>query len=252
VQEIKRELGMTLPTVNIITVLTALNYGALPDMVSLCGDLGCTQLSVREVMLLTDAAHRFLLTDDCRAALPEVVARARDLAAKQGLVSNLDSYYESLTASAESGSAPTAASATGKLIEAPCFSPWHTLMVYPSGRISPCCVLWEEGADSVRTMSLREVWMGAYLQGVRDRIQNSGLLPACANCPPEFILDNAAIREKLAWTARERAHSSLTPLGIARKVLTNLRRHGVGESLRRGKTWMKLQLELRTRRRGSR
>jgi len=78
-----------------------------------------------------------------------------------------------------------------------CFEPWLSMTIFPDGRAGPCCVFWDCEADSVQHRSLRDVWLGPFLQRVRRDLRDGVAWRQCAQCLSIMQVRNESFRERL-------------------------------------------------------
>ena len=114
-----------------------------------------------------------------------------------------------------------------------CIEPWLSVVFVSSGVASPCCVFGEQEADSIRDKSLREVWLGPYLETLRREFTDGRFKPACMDCPQLVAHPEGAF--------------SLSPANLVRKGLSSLRRYGLRQSLRRGREWLVIRAGVSSR-----
>lgn len=244
--EVKAKLGRSRPKLSINAVVTNLNFDKMDGMVRLAHELQCELgLFVSALAVHDSISAEFQLTDDQRFELPSHFDRALALARELGVPNNL----ETLRTPERSDVEPPFFGNTegivgdGRLSDAVCFEAWLTATILPDGRIGPCCMFWDEGADRILDRSLRDVWTGPYLQQVRERLrQRKGLPSYCRSCHSHIAVRTRQFREGLL--ARERiAWSEASAFNRARylvgRTATTLMHKGWRETLHRAGEWLK-------------
>jgi len=238
--ESKRRQGSELPHVSLHTVPTSMNYDRLDQMVDLAHDFGCDTVGVSSLAVGGKTCEPFRLRAEHRADLSAHVHRAMSRAQALGIEENFATVLPGAAhrppqRHPQSQEAPRPG--TVDLAEAACFEPWHAVTILADGKVGPCCVFWDEAADSIENHSLREVWTGPYLERVRAQILLGDLPSYCVHCPSILRVQTDSFRERLRW----RQMSGLGRVGlVARKAIASVRRYGVWRALRRGVTWWRL------------
>jgi hypothetical protein len=128
--------------------------------------------------------------------------------------------------------------------------------VLSEGYVGPCCVFWDELADTLHNKSLREIWTGEHMHSMRQRLLASDFPSFCEYCPSHFVWQIEEYRKELVHTLGQADPDDpadpipVRPLGVglARQFLRSLRERGVPATLQRGKEWMTLALRHGTRR----
>ncbi len=243
--ELKRAAGVTHPYMSVNMVVTNLNYDKMEEMVRLTHELGCNELTPLKLTVQGERCTQFDLTEEQRAQLPRLVRRAEALARKLGLPASFHNTVfpqESIQAQCAHPEC-SGIVGDGRFSDAFCFEPWTVLVITAEdGKAGPCCPFWEEKVDTLRDKSLKELWLGPYMQDIRKRILSREDLPAycricCADVPGRTQelrgLFEAALRPSL---------SEMGPLSAARfmagRFAENLKQRGLRQTLRRTKEWM--------------
>jgi MoaA/NifB/PqqE/SkfB family radical SAM enzyme len=117
-----------------------------------------------------------------------------------------------------------------------------------SGQVSPCCFFWEEQADSIRDKSLDQVWHGAYLTEIRQRMRAGRLPKACVHCYFPQGQEHREVMDRVQELARADIGRQVLQVGMGRKAWNSLRTHGVLGSLRRGVEWLAIRHAFRKER----
>lgn len=249
--EIKEKHGATSPVVNLVTVMTRLNWDTVEDMVSAAHDLGCGSVNLVSLILYGDATKRFALEDAQKAALPDRVGRAQQLANRFGITTNFAAYLQSVRGETPAALQLFSAAEDSLSSRTMCFEPWLSLVIMPAGHAGPCCTFWDPGADTIRDRSLREVWLGPYMQELRRRILQGGPPGYCANCLPSQILENRAIqRAELLWQNRKGVPRAARFAKLLVKAGSSVRRDGLKTAIRRGREWWSIREALKRRTKG--
>jgi MoaA/NifB/PqqE/SkfB family radical SAM enzyme len=249
--EAKKRRRAALPAVQINMVVTALNFDRFEEMVELCVDTGVELLLVSPLHEYSPEMTAFILSEEQRAALPGHIARGIKRANAHGLPNNLESLLpqaaacrgEDLPSGSKSHEWPA-----GHLAGVHCLEPWLGLSIVSSGQVSPCCFFWEEQADSIRDKSLDQVWHGAYLTEIRQRMRAGRLPKACVHCYFPQGQEHREVMDRVQELARADIGRQVLQVGMGRKAWNSLRTHGVLGSLRRGVEWLAIRHAFRKER----
>ncbi len=241
--ELKRAHGVERPEAFLNAVLTGANYDRIDQMADLAVETGCTGgLYLSSLVVYGESSAALRLSPEkersLRVHLDRAVARAREL----GLNTNIGELLSTLDG--QRGS--MAQDKRGELIDATCFEAWLNMTILPSGRAGPCCVFWDDAAETIHDKTLEEVWLGAYMRGMRERLIAGSNLPSyCRQCKTadlgraQRFRDEMRMRQwsrwrDLSWEQRGRFLST--------RVRRNLRDHGVGGTLRRAWEWAQIHM----------
>lgn len=245
--ELKRAAGSNNPYITLNMAVTGLNCDRLEDMVRLAHDLGCTGLVPVRLVVQGDRCAGFDLTEEQRACLPEWVRRAETLANDLGLSTSLHEFVFSAQSTQAQCEHPEQFGIVGdgRFSDAYCFEPWTAMVITAEdGKAGPCCPFWEEKVDSLRDKTLKELWLGPYMQDVRQRIlSRKALPPYCKYCCSDVPERTQTLRT-LMVARRQPTLKEMGLLGAVRfavpRFAANLRERGLGQTLRRGKEWIQL------------
>ena len=238
--EIKQESGSKNPKIAMACVLTSTNIDKIEQMIDLYLDLGCDGgLGLAALAVQGTICKEFELNDEQNSKLEEILNRAVAYASETGIKHN---FYTVL----DTGSAPRVTDKTCSdscgFSSCMCYEPWMAMMVQTDGRVGPCCVAYDEQADSIRDKSLEEVWTGPYFEELRQRILDNDLMDYCRFCPSHVMARTDGLRgelELLRW-------NHLGPLEKSRELSvrfwSNLCNRGIRQTLKRGREWSKIHL----------
>src|SRR5690606_21318232 len=105
----------------------------------------------------------------------------------------------------------------------------------------PCCTFWEEHSTNIKEHTLQEVWMGPYMTKMRtDMLLNRPPEP-CRECHTDLIVHNREMAVKVRAVNQEHTVQPITPTRLVAKAMRSLQKHGVKNSIRRGKEWLTIR-----------
>ncbi len=195
--------GGRLPRLGLHCVLTRLNVDELPELVRLAAALGCERVELDALIAYRPEQRALELDARALDRLPHALAHAGEEAARLGITHTFDRF--SSPEAVARGSRPPAGERLPEgahpVTAAPCLKAWHHLVVDAAGRTSACCVLAGEG-DAVSTEGgLAGAWNGSWLEGLRAAMRAGTPPSRCAECSPNLLAHERAIRARLPGAA---------------------------------------------------
>lgn len=233
--ELKKEKKVLRPGISIHSVITNVNYDKLNELLELADYLVCDTVNLTLLLVESEGCKPFALTDEQKVELQAYVHEAIPLADRLGIANNFgiflrDEVIEDSTAMPHGNAARPETGMASSM----CFEPFTSLTIQPNGSTGPCCVFWDEKANSIKDQSLEEVWLGPYFEGMRENFLNNRPMHYCSLCPSSLY---AKIEETRA-TLVDRPTNF--PQRVGRLVVrgaTSLRDDGLRETARRGLAW---------------
>lgn len=238
---LKREYGAGSPEATVNTVLTNLNCDRLDEIVRLAHDLGCEGgVFLSGLTVHDESSAQFGLSAAQQKALPDYLDKGIKEAQGLGVRQNFADFLPMAP-----HAATTVHRATGRIFDAVCFDAWLSATIVSDGRVGPCCRFWDKDADSIQDKTLKEAWLGPYLQEVRRQLIARKDLPAyCATCHSHVAVRTAEIRAQLRALEWSRWPSLGWPKRatlLAGRVRENLRERGVKGTVRRALEWLRMR-----------
>lgn len=196
---LKRERGLTSPRMLIHTVVTNKNFRLLPRMVEQAWAVGCFRVNFDYIIAYRPEQSALNLDDDERVEIREYALRGIEVAKRLGIETTLEQFLDVRTM--ERGRMAFERVGPDDVAHAPCLNPWYYLVVHPTGRVSPCCVIAGPGED-VREAGLAATWeRGKYFTDLRGSMRKKVMTDLCRNCSQHIIARNDYIREHLRGPA---------------------------------------------------
>jgi MoaA/NifB/PqqE/SkfB family radical SAM enzyme len=246
-QAIKKIRESEYPRVNIISVITNRNYDKLKMMVDLAKTLNISpgNLAAVELIVYGENDRQFELSAEQKAALPGLLLEAIEYARERGVVNDYTGYLNGMGQGESPLHAIDLFTQPSHVLSssAMCFEPFSHMVIMPQGDTGPCCTFDDKDCDNIWNSSLRDVWLGPYLQSVRKRILE-GTPPAyCTSCMITRIEENRRTQIKLETIERRVIRDeSVTPARLVAKAANSLRHYGLTGSVRRAGEWMGIKL----------
>lgn len=201
----KEKFGRDAPEIGFNTVLSSGNYMHLPEMVNLLAELGGTNLNTQTIILYSKEEEWTSLDDDQLKEFPKYARKAVNIARRNGIRTNLDSYLDPKLA--EKGAK---FETIHELMDTPfegfignhCFEQFYLMTVRANGILGSCRLFGDEGTD-LHHHSLSEVWWGSYFTKAREQVMNHKLFDYCKHCNANEYMENLKIRRELVPLARK-------------------------------------------------
>jgi len=247
--DVKKKQGRKKPNVSIITVVTNLVHDKLDQMILLAHELDCVGVGVSDLLVQGDMCAELALDERQRAELNAHLPRAMEAARQHGIHENFGATYD---AADQVLSQHEPVEGGGELANALCYEPWLTLAVLAEeGKAGPCCVFWEQKVDTIKDNTLEEVWLGPYMQDVRQKIKTRRNIPDyCKNCCSNIPMRTLELRDsllQLQWMQDQNVGRMAMARRMAGKLIVNLRNRGLRQSIKRGREWLMIRAKTRTR-----
>lgn len=242
--ELRKKYNTEFPKTFLTSVVTSTNYDKFEGLVELAHELGCEGLRGGQLTPEGDLSRDFELTPQQLAAFPEHIKRAGRRAEKLGLDHGLYELLSDQSGTTETCSMPQAPEGAEGIARAACLEPWLGIQVQPDGYVGPCCVFWDTEADSIKDMSLQEVWLGPYLSKVRSDFLEGRYQSYCASCHSWFRVHDAFFREGLALARSKEVWDKSSWIErmqiFVKKSWSSLRRNGLLVAVKRGFRWFQI------------
>ncbi len=202
------------PALALHTVITRRNVDELADIVRLAHALGCGRVEFDALVAYRPEQEALLLDAPAEARFASRAREALEAAQSRGIATTLERFLVPGALRRSPGGGSLGRGAVGppqrppdsSLARAPCLKAWHHLVIGPDGRTAPCCVLAGEG-ESLRGGSIAAFWdarhAGAsrYFGELRAAMATGTAPPRCAECSPNLLTHERAIRARLTSRA---------------------------------------------------
>lgn len=232
------------PLVSVHLTITAQNYNRLEDMIDLCIDKGIDMFAASPLLEKDLEGRGYILNTEQRAALPGYIEGAIKKADALNFPHTLHNLLMLVQADKDkhfkAENMATCQADSEDLCTAHCLEPWTGIAIDSSGHVSPCCYLSDERSQSIRDMSLAEVWNGAYMTQFRKTMLEGQLRDECRYCSfpsGEEHVDLKKAVQALSSTPKKRA--------VLNRLVSSIRNYGLRGSYKRYKEWRLIQQRLR-------
>jgi len=187
------------------------NYTSVSGIIKLASKLGVNEVLVNALNFWSDKIKELELTKEQIKEFKNELLKARNIADKLGVDTNIDSFLNSdMFESAnimhkvhvkDAEALEEKKQCMSGLAKAACFSPWFNMSIFADGKTQPCFLLQEE-CDSVNDKDLQEVWFSQYFEKKRKDLLEHQLNEDCSKCNPMSLEINRRIRKQLVKEER--------------------------------------------------
>lgn len=241
ITECKKRLGLGHPGLFLNATLTNLTCDKLDHFIDLAASIGPDVKVFLSALIVEDEeTARLALSSEQKAALPERLHTGINHARELGIAVNYDRFLD------------------GKIIEdnmnmqreilpsrqiglsgALCYEPWLSTAILPDGSLGPCCAFFDPKALSIRDYPLKEVWMGAYMQRVREGMFNGKPPGYCVRCPSNLFVDKEKMRVFLTEKLRRDQQSLFMRFAVVvKRGVSVLLNQGLCTFMRKAYEWV--------------
>ncbi len=253
-KEVKATAGAQFPLVSLHPVITNITYQHLDKIVDLAAEVGAAGVGLSHLVFekpeLEEGAV-FVLNDQQRAELPKYIQAAQRRAETLGIQEEFDALLPNeLRSDRGKPHLGRTACGDGRMTDAACFEVWLSCIIHVTGKVGPCCVSYDDHADSIKDLTLHDAWYGPFMENVRRRIVTNDLPHFCAGCPTYITPRSEKVRHDLVPVlnhdelAQWDKYSNLSLTGklalLASRSTEHLRRRGVRQTLQRASEWIQL------------
>ena len=238
----KHQAGTNQPRLSMHPVITNVTCDHLDKLVELAAELECELISFSHLVFERDdePGTIFRLNDAQHRSMDTRLEKAAALGRRLGVSTKIEGALKEGTCEAGLDRLGRTRFGDGRMSDAHCFEAWLSGVVHVNGNMGPCCVSYEDRANNIKENSLRDVWLGSYMQEVRRRILTDGAMPYCAGCPTYITPRSEAIRHELSklrwkqWSAMSASQKARVAMG---QFIGNLRQRGLSKTLQRAWRW---------------
>jgi len=207
----KRELNKNKPLINLMPILTSLNYNKMCEFVELVRSLEVDAFTFQPFMSETPEdprkvserkrrriSRKLEIKKRQRKKLQFYLEMAEKLAEKYELTNNFDfmgiNEIEKTTDKLISSDVEKADG--DPLLAIPCYAPWWLIDIDPNGGVGLCsCTRIRE---NIRVKSLKEMWFSKKFEDFRKMLANSQIPKECKTCCAISVRDNRKIRNNIS------------------------------------------------------
>jgi MoaA/NifB/PqqE/SkfB family radical SAM enzyme len=246
----KNKNGQDLPALHLYATITNLTYDKLDRFAELAASID-NSIYVQLSSLLVDSEEtsRLALSEEQFKALPEMVDKGMQRAMELGIKTNFADYRNAELMKDSANSKHVHSSVRhGDLSDAMCYEPWLSAAIMSNGYLGPCCAFYGEDVLSIKDASLQDVWTGAYMNQVREKMFNGSPPNYCVRCPSNLFIGKEVIRAYLAdYLHRDQMSLPQRLAGVAQRFGNTYREKGAAGILQRINEWRRYHFEESTK-----
>lgn len=198
----KNKLGKNDPAIKMNTIITNKNYYKLEKIINLAQEIRCFNISFQTLHITFKEARKMGLNKSEKIEFQRLIKKVRLASQKLKVKTNIDDFiinplikkpeklYEFLLSITQNNFKKD-------LLSAPCFEPWTSIVISPSGRIGPCPRIIEKSKINIKNSTLETIWFGKFFDKIRHDILNRKLSNYCENCCSQKIICNINIKKRI-------------------------------------------------------
>lgn len=199
---IKEESNKDKPLLRLNVVLNNKNYDKLDRMIELAHKMKCDSVSVQPMTVFSQLGEELKLNKKQLGELPSHIKKAKKLADKYNIHTNVDSFIGSDVVEKANEMDEVMKSEIknikDKFLSLPCFEPWYNIIIMPDGTAGPCSMFGGINGVSIKDKMLKEVWYGEYFTNIRERLLKKDLFNFCKNCCVVVFEESKRLRRELS------------------------------------------------------
>jgi len=229
-KNLKKKYKSDLPVTAITMVITNKTYNLIDEMVKFAINTGCTFLGLINLQILIPSHNKLKLTDKMIDELFMSFERAKKIAKKAGLSTDIDSImdknlfksaynmdkllinlnnrndkcinssnpsseYESIATNKVPSSENPLIEFDTRFLNLPCYTPWFNLVINPFGQIGTCSICqWDYDLNK---HSVYEAWHSEIFESLRTSILNKEIFKFCKGCSSNLFTKNIETKKTL-------------------------------------------------------
>ncbi len=253
-RDLREKKGVQHPLTGLYTVVHRKNHDRIGEMVELANELGCVEgVTLTTLLVHSDLGRPYALLDEQKKEMPAILEKAAALADRYGLSNEFTLYMrEDLFDDPNKMDRVETNVYPDGMGHALCYEPFMSAAITADGFVGPCCMSWDDSAQNLKELSLKEAWLGPYLTALRHSLWKTHELPGyCRSCPSVLFCRNEQIREDVHRIEETEKWGQSGLKGrtriLADKAARNLRERGLRQSMRRGIEWARITAKAKAR-----
>lgn len=175
----KTRAGSVFPDVKLNWVLMKSNISELPQYIDLAYQLGVRTLGCVHLI----ANSRLHVEHELLNQEKELTNLYFDLARQKARMYDMVFYCPPNFSMESSRSTSTSTTASHKLRPTTCPCPTSEIVIFPTGKVSPCGYWWSGYLGDLTAQTFDDIWFGEPYAQLRDSFKNGQLMKSCQVCP---------------------------------------------------------------------
>lgn len=200
--KLKEEEGCEEPMLSINIIILNKNYKGLVEFVEFCHQLKADYIFVEPLMVFSKSGENLKLNELESEELQCCIKEAKKLAAKYNIDNNFSTKDENLkedlvnnTSKMKNVLLNDVKGIENPFLSAPCDKPWNNMAIKYDGLTGHCGLLLK--GEDIGSKSLKDIWYGPFLEGVRLKMLKKELFEHCSKCVPSDVTQRRRLREEL-------------------------------------------------------
>ena len=177
------------------------NYKRLPNFVKLANKYNA-DMTIQAFALWSEKGKKLRFTEEDYKLLPKYVTKAKKLADKFGIYTNVESLLEQNLLENTNNMIKIINKDVKKnkslnsFFNLPCFEPWYFMMITEFGTVARCIGDFDNNFY-LGNKSLKEIWNSKHYNDLRKRLLDNNLPNFCKRCCHPQIMETRELRERL-------------------------------------------------------
>lgn len=174
------------PRINIIVVITNINYNHLNDFVKYISTYNVNSIIFQPVMTISKNIDEFKLSKAEINEFMSYIHNINKLLKKKKINSNIDNLlYTHFELSADSFKLrkniikKKKGSSINKIL---CYDPWWSICILNNGIIGPCNYAAKVNNNKIMDNSIKDIWFGSFFESIRYKMENVKYPIFCRKC----------------------------------------------------------------------
>ncbi|MFQ5835037.1 MAG: radical SAM/SPASM domain-containing protein [bacterium] len=184
------------PVLELATVVMSENYRFLDKMVDVCKEWNVQEISFNPIIDygLSDIDKELFLRDELLEQVVQSLYLINKKAEQAEVATNIPAILRNGLESIRR-----------KITVKACYQPWLSALIFPSGKVAPCCYLHDCEIGDIREESFQQIWRGEKYTKLREDFQRGKFLSGCTLCDPSIVAMQEKIHEVLSHPVKASA-----------------------------------------------
>lgn len=194
----KKKFNLESPKITIATVLNNKNYDQIEKMIKLCKKNKIDNFRLQNLIVWSEKGKQLQLNEEEKIQAQQHVQKAFKLAERYSIQTNLKDFIKNDFLKNENTISfiKRSIKSENKLTNCFCYSPFCNISISENGKARHCQMS-DVTEESIKEKSLKEIWYGPSLNGLRKMLLTQKIPDFCKNCCSPQVFDIISIRNKI-------------------------------------------------------
>lgn len=203
----KRIQNTSRPALELATVVMSKNYRSLDKMIEVCKEWNIQEIGFSPIIDygLSDIDKELYLRDEILEEVSNIFHLTYKKAQQAEIETNIPVILRNGLGTIKR-----------KIAIKACYQPWLSSLIFPSGKVAPCCYLYDCEMGNIKDKSFQQIWQGERYTKLREDFQRGKFLPGCTLCDPNIV----AMQEKIHEILNHPIKASTRVLEVMQNVVS--------------------------------